>query len=201
MNKLKINFQVKYIVIFLSLIVIVGFIVFYTMNYYNIKFTFTDIMAYGAGSVAIMALIYHALSLESQYKFHQENLFLTRNQYAYDVVSKFNEPQMTDALQFLYKINKEKEKYFTDRKVQNFLDYIKDNNKDRQKIVMVINYFEHLSILVKNNHIDEKIIKESFKTVFISTFVLMKPYIDYCQQQSSTIWCNYESMAIKWNKQ
>jgi len=200
MNKLRVNFQVKYIVIFLFLIVAGGLTLFYILYRYEIPFTITDIMGYAAGSVAIMALIYHALSLESQYKFHQENLFLTRNQYAYDVVSKFNEPQMTDALQFLYKINIDKDKYFPDKKVQNFLDYLKENGKDRQKIVMVLNYFEHLSILVNTNHIEEKIIKESFRTVFISTFVLMKPYIDYSQQRSSTIWCNYERMAKKWNK-
>ncbi len=200
MNKLKVNFQVKYIVLFLLLIAIIGVIIFYLMNKYNINFTFTDIMAYCAGSVAIMALIYHALSLESQYKFHQENLFLTRNQYAYDVSSKFNEPHMTEALQFLSKIDAEKEKYFPDKKVQKFLDYIKENPKDRQKIVTVINYFEQLSILIANGHIEEKIIKNTFKTVFISTFILMKPYIDYSQQENRTIWCNFENMAVKWNE-
>lgn len=200
MNKFTVRFQVKYIVIFLSLIVVVGIVLFVLLYRYGIPFTITDVMGYAAGSVAIMTLIYHALSLEYQHKFHKENLFLTRNQYAYDVVTKFNEPQMTEALQFLNEIDQDKETYFPDKKVQNFLDHIKQHKEDRQKIVMVINYFEHLSILVKNKHIDEKIVKENFKTVFISTFVLMKPYIDYCQQESSTIWCNYENMAKNWNK-
>jgi hypothetical protein len=199
MNKLKINFQVKYIVIFLSLIVICGIILFYVMNKYNIEFTFTDIMAYGAGSVAIMALIYHALSLESQYKFHQENLFLTRSQYAYEVISKFNEPHMCNSLLFLNKIEEKPSEYFPDKKVQKYLDYIKINPKDRQKIIMIINYYEHLSILIKNNHIEESIVKNNFKTIFVDTFILMKPYIDYCQQHSSSIWCNYEKLATKWN--
>ncbi|WP_417289631.1 DUF4760 domain-containing protein [Corallibacter sp.] len=200
MNKLKINFQIRYIVIFILLIIIAGVVLFFLMHKYNIDFTFTDIMAYCTGSVAIMALIYHALSLESQHKFHQENLFLTRNQYAYDVSSKFNEPHMTEALQFMSKIDSDIESYFPDRKVQKFLDYIKDNPKDRQKIITVINYFEQLSILIENGHVEEKIIKKTFKTVFISTFILMKPYIDYRQQESRTIWCNFENMSNKWNE-
>jgi hypothetical protein len=199
MNKLKINFQIKYIVIFLFLIIAGGLTIFFLMNKYDIDFTFTDIMAYGAGSVAIMALIYHALSLESQYKFHQENLFLTRSQYAYEVISKFNEPHMSNSLLFLNKIEENPTDYFPDKKVQKYLDYIKVNPKDRQKIIMIINYYEHLSILIKNNHIEESIVKNNFRTIFVDTFVLMKPYIDHCQQHSSSIWCNYEKLATKWN--
>jgi hypothetical protein len=199
MNRLKVNFQVKYIVIFLSLIVIVGIILFFTMSKYNIGFKFTDIIAYAAGSVAIMALIYHALSLESQYKFHQENLFLTRSQYAYEVISKFNEPHMSTSLLFLNKIEEKPNEYFPDKKVQKYLDYIKENPKDRQKMIMIINYYEHLSILIKNNHIEESIVKNNFKTIFVDTFIMMKPYIDHCQLHSASIWCNYEKLATKWN--
>lgn len=199
MNKLKINFQIKYIVLFLFFIFAGGLIIFLTMNKYNVPFTFTDIMAYGAGSVAIMALIYHALSLEFQHKFHQDNLFLTRSQYAYEVISKFNEPHMSDSLLFLNKLEDNINDYFPDKKVQTYLDYIKNNPEDRQKIIMIINYFEHLSILIKNNHIEESIVKNNFKTIFVDTFILMKPYIDHCQQHSSSIWCNYEKLAIKWN--
>lgn len=201
MNKMKVNFEVKYIVVFLIIIFVLGLILFYVLYRNGVSYTLTDIMGYAAGSVAIMTLIYHALSLESQHKFHQQNLFLTRNQYAYDVVSKFNDPHMTNALQFLYKIDKEKDTFFPDKKVQDFLDYIKENHADRQKIIMIFNYFEQLSILVKNKHIEEKIIKDSFRTVFINTFVLMKPYIDYCQQDNRSTWCNYEALAGKWAQQ
>jgi hypothetical protein len=200
MTNLKVNFKVKYIVIILILIIVIGLLVFYFMNKYSINFTFTDIMAYCTGSVAIMALIYHALSLESQYKFHQENLFLSRNQYAYDVSSKFNEPHMTEALQFLSKIDSEKDKYFPDKKVQKFLDYIKENPIDRQKIVIVMNYFELLSILIVNGHVEEKIIKNTFKTVFISTFILLRPYIDHRQHEKATVWCNFQLISKKWNE-
>lgn len=200
MTNLKVNFKVKYIVIILILIIVIGLLVFYFMNKYGINFTFTDIMAYCTGSVAIMALIYHALSLESQYKFHQENLFLSKNQYAYDVSSKFNEPHMTEALQFLSKIDSEKDKYFPDKKVQKFLDYIKENPIDRQKIVIVMNYFELLSILIVNGHVEEKIIKNTFKTVFISTFILLRPYIDHRQLEKATVWCNFQLISKKWNE-
>ena len=200
MNKLKVNFEVKYIVIFLLIILISGISLFTNLSENEIDYTITDVMSFAAGSVAIMTLVYHALSLDSQYKFHQENLFLTRNQYAYDVISKFNDPSMSIALEFLNSVEEKKEEFFNDRNVQGYLDYIKENPKDRLKMVRIINYFEHLAILINNKHIEEYTVKNNFKTIFVDTFLLMKPYIDHCQQHSATTWCNYEKLATKWNR-
>ena len=66
---------------------------------------------------------------------------------------------------------------------------------------MLINYFEHISILVKNKHVEEDIIKDSFKTIFINTYTLLKPYIDNSQEASRKIWLNFECLAEKWSKE
>ena len=196
MTNLKVNFKVKYIVIILILIIVIGLLAGILSGLVGVGGGITGDVS---GCVAIMALIYHALSLESQYKFHQENLFLSKNQ-EIKKASQMIDPHMTEALQFLSKIDSEKDKYFPDKKVQKFLDYIKENPIDRQKIVIVMNYFELLSILIVNGHVEEKIIKNTFKTVFISTFILLRPYIDHRQLEKATVWCNFQLISKKWNE-
>lgn len=201
-NKFKVRFELKYIYLFLILIVLIGIITFKFIFYdRGIDFGIIEIMAYLTGSVAILTLIYHALSLESSHSFHDEDLKLKRHQYSYDIVSKINEPSMAETLQVMYEINKNRNRYFKKNDISKFKKYLGENGDKRAKMVMLINYFEHISILVKNKHVEEDIIKESFKTIFINTFTLLKPYIDDSQSNSRKIWINFECLAEKWSKE
>lgn len=198
----KIKFEVKYIYLFLFLILLLGIIIF-KFIYFDRKMAFgiVEIMAYLTGSVAILTLIYHSLSLESSHSFHEEDLKLKKHQYSYEIVSKINEPSMSKTLQVMYEINKNKELYFKKNDITEFKKYLEKHGEKRAQLVMLINYFEHISILVKNKHVEEDIIKDSFKTIFINTYTLLKPYIDNSQEASRKIWLNFECLAEKWSKE
>jgi hypothetical protein len=201
-NKFKVKFELKYIYLFLILIVLLGIVIFKFAFYdRNIPFGIIEVMAYLTGSVAILTLIYHALSLESSHSFHDEDLKLKRHQYSYEIVSKMNEPSMSKTLQVMYEINLKRDKYFQKNDISEFKKYLENNRDKRANIVMLINYFEHISLLVKNQHVEEDIIKDSFKTIFIYTYTLLKPYIDDCQANSRKIWINFEGLAEKWSKE
>lgn len=200
-NEFKVKFELKYIYVFLIIIIILGIIIFWCLFENEISFGIVEIMAYLTGSVAILTLIYHALSLESSHAFHDEGLKLKRHQYSYDIVSKINEPSMAETLQVMYEINQKKDEYFKQNDISEFKKYLKENGDKRAKMVMLINYFEHISLLVKNKHVEEDIIKDSFKTIFINTYTLLKPYIDESQASSRKIWINYECLAEKWSKE
>lgn len=200
-NKFKIKFELKYIYLFLVLILIVGAALFWILYKSDVDFGIIEIMAYLTGSVAILTLIYHALSLESSHSFHDEDLKLKRHQYSYEIVSKINEPSMSETLQVMYEINLKKDKYFKKNDISKFKKFLEHNRDKRAKIVMLINYFEHISLLVKNGHVEEDIIKDSFKTIFIYTYTLLKPYIDDSQAHSRKIWINFECLAEKWSKE
>lgn len=125
MNKDKLAFkvEVRWIFILLFAITIIGFVIFkfwYIDN--NMPFGIQEIMAYSAGSVAILTLLYHALSLEYTRNFNQETILLQRHQYTYDVISKINEFEMSKALNTYSWIKKNKNDLFKDNKVQPFLD-------------------------------------------------------------------------------
>jgi hypothetical protein len=205
MNKDKLSFkvEVRWIFILLFAITVIGFVVFkfwYIDN--NKPFGIQEIMAYSAGSVAILTLLYHALSLEYTRNFNQETILLQRHQYTYDVISKINGFEMSRALNTYSWIKENKKDLFKDNKVQPFLEELdKDTDKNRQlHVVMLFNYFEHLSILVENKYIEEEIVKQAFNALFVGSYSIMRPYIEHKQSSSRQAWYHFECLAKKWSE-
>jgi hypothetical protein len=200
-NKFKIKIEVKYIYIFLFLILVLGFIIFKFIYYDNdIIFGIIDVMAYLTGSVAILTLLYHAFGLESSHQFHRDNLAHQKHQYSYEIISKINEPEFAETLQLFHEIKSQKD-YFFSENIDNFKAFLKKNGSKRAKVIMLLNYFEHIAILVENNHVEEEIIKDGFKTLFVNSYSVMKPYIDYRQETHRKSWYLYECLAEKWSKE
>jgi hypothetical protein len=202
-DTLSFKVEVRWIFLFLSAIAAVGFIVFKFWYIDNKKpFGIQEIMAYAAGSVAILTLLYHAFSLEYTRNFNQETILLQRHQYTYDIISKINGFEMSRALNTYSWIKNNKAILFKDNNVQPFLDQLEsEEERTRQlHVVMLLNYFEHLSILVENKYIDEDIVKQAFKTLFVGSYSIMKPYIEFKQASSRQAWYHFECLAKKWSE-
>ena len=58
-----------------------------------------------------------------------------------------------------------------------------------------------VNILVKNQHVEEIIVKDSFKGLFITSYSIMKPYLDFRQSINRMAWYNYECLAKKWSEE
>ncbi|WP_417952489.1 DUF4760 domain-containing protein [Flagellimonas myxillae] len=68
-------------------------------------------------------------------------------------------------------------------------------------MVQLFNYFEHISLLVEKGHVDEKIVKSAFKTLFLSIYSEFKFYIDERQVQHRRSWIKFEELCLKWAKE
>ena len=203
-NSFSFKVEIRWIFLFLFIISIIGCLVFkfwYIDN--NKPFGINEVMAYSAGSVAILTLLYHAFGLEYSKTYHKEILEVQRHQYTYDVVSKMNEPEMARCLSSYSHIKKNKDTLFKDGTTSEFELFINDdkNIEYRVHVIMLLNYFEHLSILVKNEHVEEIIVKDSFKGLFITSYSIMKPYLDFRQSMNRMAWYNYECLANKWSEE
>ena len=206
-NSFSFKVEIRWIFLFLFIISIIGCVIFkfwYIDN--NKPFGINEIMAYSAGSVAILTLLYHAFGLEYSKTYHKEILEVQRHQYTYDVVSKMNEPEMARCLNTYSYIKNNKDKLFKDGTTSEFEKFIEndDPNDDKQHrvhVIMLLNYFEHLAILVKNQHVEEIIVKDSFKGLFITSYSIMKPYLDFKQSTNRMAWYNYECLAKKWSEE
>ncbi|MDO6810031.1 DUF4760 domain-containing protein [Zobellia galactanivorans] len=199
-NHFPVNFNINYIVLALSIILIGGFFVFYVWFYRcGIEFAMIDVMAYSTGSVAIFTLIYHSLGLSSSYSFHKENLKIRRNQYSFEVISKVHDSDMGKTLSVLKDLKAKQESNLEEKNIKDFLKYLDENPEDRTKLSILLNYFEHISLLVENRHVDELIIKSAFRTLFTSTYSLLKFYIDERQLVHRRSWIKFEHLAKKWS--
>jgi len=69
-------------------------------------------------------------------------------------------------------------------------------------MLLLLNYFEHISILVNNNYVEEKIIKDEFKTLFISLYSTIEPYIKHRQNEpgGERAWIKFDELSKKWRK-
>ena len=198
------KFTTKRIGIILGIIILIGFIIFVLVfPAYDINFSITGVMAYLTGSIAIVTLTYNAIAIESRKKFHQETLEVQKHRYTYDIVSKMNEPEMVQCLSTYRYIRSNKHIFFKDGTVSYFENYInKDENKEfRMHVTMLLNYFEHISLLVVNKHVEEKIVRDSFESFFTKGYSIMEPYINHTQNQSPKVWSNFEYLAKKWRKE
>ena len=188
--------------IFIILGIIIG--IFFILRFFVYEFSVIEIMAYFTGTITVITLIYHAIDLEARHKFREEDLKLRKHQYSYEVTSKINDVEMVKSLQLFHKIIENKAEYFgTNNEVkEEFLDYLK-NDTNRCSMLLLLNYFEHISILVSNNHVEEKIIKDEFKTLFISLYFTINPYIKYRQKEPGRqrAWIEFENLSERWSKE
>ena len=191
------------IVLFLGSIVLIGLIIFGILIANDVDFSITDVMAYLTGSVAIVTLVYNSIAVESRKTFHKETLEVQKYRYTYDIVSKMNEPEMVYCLSTYRYIEDNRDEFFGNNNARYFEEYMKKEGNEEFKInvVMLLNYFEHISILVKNEHIEEQIIKESFKNFFTKGYSIMEPYIAHRQVQNPKAWACFKAQAIKWQEE
>ncbi len=195
-----IKFRLSYVVIGLILVTGLGLWIFY--KYYpnnNWLPTMLDVMSYCTGSVAILTLVYHSLNLASTQNMHKENLRIRKNQYSFDIVSKVHETEMAETLSELRKLKVLQSQNLKEKNIKEFIKYLDDNPTVKSNISQLLNYFEHVSILIDVQHVDESIIKSAFKTLFTSTYSMLKFYIDEKQLQHRTTWITYENLSKKWS--
>lgn len=73
---------------------------------------------------------------------------------------------------------------------------------ERKSLISLLNYFEHLSLLIEDDIIDESTIKKAFKTAFISLYSNLKEYIEYEQRGNSgsnaRIYENFVAISKRW---
>lgn len=184
-----------------SLILIFGggvllFSILYLLNY---SFDIVDITAYLTGAVAVITLINFSKGIDNINEYNEKTLKVNKDQYSFNVVAEMHKDYMRNSLRSFREINKNMP--LSETTIEQLLDYFKKNSDDEANMVQVLNYFEHISLLIKWRQVEEKIIKGSLKTLFVNTHLLTEAYIRFKQTEvSSTIWCNYTNLAKKWGK-
>ena len=184
-----------------SLIAVVffGFLVFSLCYFFDLYFGITEIIAYLTGSVALLTLINFSNNIDLIQNHHLRTLEINRNQYSFNIIAESHKNDIANSFKIFRKLDLELD--LSQLSIATLLNYLKKNPNDESEIIQLLNYFEHISLLIKWQHVDEEIIKDSFKTLFLKVYALSKNYINHVQSRnSSSVWTEFESLAIKWKQ-
>lgn len=153
--------------------------------------------------LAFITLIYHFHNLENQIRTQINSNKQNLAKYTYDICADFRKPMMKDINEDLRCIL---EKYKDDLKlnnIQNFIKFIDDptNRESRQALVITLNYFESVAAMTLVGDLDDEIVKRHFGKLFGRYYLRLQHYISHRQEESSSSWVNFESLAKKWIKE
>ncbi|MEK6153109.1 DUF4760 domain-containing protein [Flavobacteriaceae bacterium 3-367] len=195
----KISIKYVYLGIVFTLISAVALFVF--LAYLEIEYGVLEVIAYITGMTATLTLVYHSLSLEQRIEEQKYNNFLYRSKYTYDLISEWHSPRMMDSISCARKLIRDKKRNveLKDKtKVSDFADYLEKNLNERKHLILILNYFENISTMIDSGHVDVEIVKNAFKSMFISYYEYLENYIDFRQKEYPASWAYFELVAKKW---
>ncbi len=180
-------------------LVLVGFVLFSFLHYLKIPFEITDVIAFIAAGVALFTLINFSRNIDIIQNHHKSSLEINKNQYSFSIIAEGHKDYIARSFEALRRIDKELG--LAQITISDLMNYFNNNPNDEREVIQVLNYFEHISLLIKKNHVDEDIIRDSYRSLFIRTHSLSEKYIRHVQtEKSHTIWSEYEKVAKEWKK-
>lgn len=205
----RIDFSItnKTLVFGLVLTVLVIVAVLLVSIYFDLIFEFRDYATLFTCGIICTTLFYTAKNMRLTYEFHVQKLSVDLDE------KKLKKIELTiqissewfKSLSDHVEVSRAFIKKFTLNPegtidVIAFVKSIEDNPNERKSLVVILNYFEYLSLLLKRDLVDEQTLKDAFKTVFCEYFLRLKPFIDERQKASRRYLLNYEEVASKWSK-
>lgn len=206
--------QVKFLVngIFLTLCIplVVGLILFlFVLDEYN----FRDIVFFGTGSVAILTFIMHTRNGETDKKYKEQQISNTKDYQAqmllnnkkersYAIISQFYKPEMVESLRAYREIKKDVPNLIKKSNVEPLKEYLSENPKDHSRLHLLLNSFENIAIQIKNDFIEESVIKDAMHSMFYDINLTLTSYIIDTQSEKGheKCWEDFVRLCRKWGE-
>ncbi len=195
------------LIVGLAITVIAVVVVFLCSLYFSFKFDFRDYATLFTCGVICTTLFYTAKNIRLTYEYHIQKLGaegddkrLKKLELTIQISGEWFKSlseHVETARNFLKQSNLTPDGSVN---VPAFVKSIEDNPNARKSLVVILNYFEYLSLLLKCELIDEQTLKGAFKTLFCEYFSRLKPYIDERQKASKRYLMHYEEVASKWSR-
>ncbi|KFC19379.1 DUF4760 domain-containing protein [Chryseobacterium sp. FH1] len=150
--------------------------------------------------LAFLTLIYHMHNLENQIKTQENSNKQNLAKYTYDICADFRKPGMMEINEDIRCLIISQSDNLKSQNIHKFLAHIDDpaNRKDRQAVIITLNYFESISAMALAGDLDLNIVKRLFGKLFGRYYLKFAPFILSIQQESAKSWCNFEKLALKW---
>lgn len=202
--KRKISIKLIWFLLILTTFVFISFFVlFWFILDWNIKDSIDYTAKITLATVALITLVYHLNNLDNQINTQIESNKQNLSKYTYDICSAFYNPSMMEVIEDFRCLLRDKNDLLNDSsKINEFIAFIEkpENRKQRQSLVLLLNYFESISAMVLVGDLDNDIVKRLFGKIFGVNYNKLKNYIEHRQVEHKKTWCNYEKLSKKWDE-
>jgi Domain of unknown function (DUF4760) len=210
-DKAKFDFSINNVTFTVGLLITIACMVaaHFVAAHYNYGLELRDYLSVFTCGIICTTLFYHSKNVVLTHRYHKEKLDFEKQklidenkrrklEFSLLVTSEWFKPTVFDCADKARRfINSNKSK------LNNgvvFIEILDADIENRKAVIMVLNYFEHISLLIKKDLIEEDTVKDAFKTVFCDYYSSLKPYIEERQKKSGRFLMNYEEIAMKWSK-
>jgi len=172
-----------------------GSIIWFYLEYSEIEYDIDDLTSIYTGFLILFTIFYYSRSTCYDQELNNEEFRLKKLHYSYDVFDDFFlSPILIESQKVFGKIN--------DDKIKDAKDYLLKNKDAGQQIRILLNYFEYISVLAENGLVEMTVAKDLFKTLFVESLNLLKPYIQYLQDnRSKRLYKSYCKIAENWSSE
>lgn len=191
---------------------------FVVAKVYNNPVDLKDITAILTCGLVSTTLVYHAKNLRLNYEVNKEKIEFDKAKYeeekqaklkeaakakklyAFQVSALWFKPDMATHVELSRKFLREHHaKLEAHQPISEFVEALEKDIEARKAVTCILNYFENLSLLIKNDLVEEDAIKNCFKTLFVDYHKALRKYIDEIQKGSKRFLMNYEEIANEWS--
>lgn len=198
-NIVEIGFIIRYWAIFFLLIT-VSWLTYlqYKSSSGNIK----DAIAVFAGGAVVITILYAFLNYEYTQRKFKHDVKSGKDVLSFNIAMEWQKEFMTKCCRNLDDFYEKNKKLLEDGKNREFHEELckPENNDAYYALMSIINFFESISLGVKQGIMDEEFIKGFFRSIFFSEYNKYKNYINYRRQvkQNPKIWHNFSALSEKW---
>lgn len=140
----------------------------------------------------------HDKALAMEEKNHQDIYDLTKREYASNLISEWNHPDMVPILTVAYKVRNS----VVGMDGKGVEVYLKENPEQHGALVCVFNYFEKIAHMIEHDVVDHLLLKDYFGELIKVYYHSFRGFIDFKQDEmkSKEVLNKFIWLAESWNK-
>jgi hypothetical protein len=112
-------------------------------------------------------------SLENN-KIYENKIQFDKIENSFRIIEKWDDSTLLEARRYTRKIKDERNKISNN----DLISTIESNDKLKESIIMVFNYWEKVRLSIEHGRVDEKLIKDAVDIVYIDMYERFKPWIE-----------------------
>jgi hypothetical protein len=194
---------------YIGFTILVGIIIYVTNQFYRTQHPeitdyihLKDTIQICTGCLLVVTLFYSIMTYEYNHlKFKHDNK-KAKDLLTYNTATEWHKTGMVDIQKKCVVLRTTKPAVFKNKVAFYLFLESSSNIDDKAAFASLFNYFESISIGVKQDLIDKKFIKEFFEHIFCTNHDLYISHIEYRREvkKDRSIWINYTNLVEEWRK-